>query len=59
MVDDGDTPCLPTTTSSTKLQANPSPQLERGMEFTATVGIISDGSDAIQDGKTYYYRAYA
>ncbi len=60
MVNDGDTPCTPTpTSSSTKIAADPSPALSRGMEFTATVGLIKEPSDALQDGKTYYYRAYA
>ena len=58
MVNDGDTPCTPTS-SSTKIAADPSPALSRGMEFTATVGLIKEPSDALQDGKTYYYRAYA
>ena len=58
MVNDGDTPCLPTS-SSTKIAADPSPALSRGEEFTATVGLIKEPSDALQDGKTYYYRAYA
>ena len=60
MVNDGDTPCLPLpTSSSTKLQVSPSDALLRGEEFTATVGLIKEPSDALQDGKTYYYRAYA
>ena len=58
MVNDGDTPCLPSS-SSTPIAADPSPALSRGMEFTATVGLIKEPSDALQDGKTYYYRAYA
>ena len=58
MVNDGDAPCTPTS-SSTKIAADPSPALSRGMEFTATVGLIKEPSDALQDGKTYYYRAYA
>ena len=58
MVNDGDAPCLPTS-SSTKIVANPTPALSRGEEFTATVGLIKEPSDALQDGKTYYYRAYA
>ena len=60
MVNDGDTPCLPLPTPSiTKLQVSPSDALLRGEEFTATVGLIKKPSDALQDGKTYYYRAYA
>ena len=60
MVNDGDTPCTPTSTSSsTKIAADPSDALSRGEEFTATVGLIKEPSDALQDGKTYYYRAYA
>ena len=60
MVNDGDTPCTPTSSSTKiKIAADPSPALSRGMEFTATVGLIKKPSDALQDGKTYYYRAYA
>ena len=51
MVNDGDAPCLPTT-SSTKLAVSSTEELPRGKEFTATV-------NELQDGKTYYYRAYA
>ena len=60
MVNDGDTPCTPTpTSSSTKIAVDPSEELLRGTEFTATVGLKPNPSDALQDGKTYYYRAYA
>ena len=60
MVNDGDAPCTPTSSSTKiKIAADPSPALSRGMEFTATVGLIKEPSDALQDGKTYYYRAYA
>ena len=51
MVNDGDAPCLPTT-SSTKLAVSSTEELPRGKQFTATV-------NELQDGKTYYYRAYA
>ena len=59
MVNDGDTPCTPDIKNSTQLAVVQSPALSRGMEFTATVGLIKKPSDALQDGKTYYYRAYA
>ena len=60
MVNDGDAPCTPTSSSTKiKIAADPSPALSRGEEFTATVGLIKEPSDALQDGKTYYYRAYA
>ena len=59
MVNDGDTPCTPDIKNSTQLAVVQSPALSRGMEFTATVGLIKEPSDALQDGKTYYYRAYA
>mgnify|MGYP002519648838 CR=1 FL=1 len=56
MVNDGDAPCTPTSSSTKiKIAADPSPALSRGMEFTATVGLIKEPSDALQDGKTYYY----
>ena len=50
-VNDGDAPCTPNT-SSTKLAVDPSEELLRGTEFSATV-------KELEDGKTYYYRAYA
>ena len=50
-VNDGDAPCLPTT-SSTQLAVSSTEELPRGKEFTATV-------NELEDGQTYYYRAYA
>ena len=50
-LNDGDAPCTPNT-SSTKLAVDPSEELLRGTEFSATV-------KELEDGKTYYYRAYA
>lgn len=51
MVNDGEDPCTPTT-SSTQLAVTNTEELPRGKQFTATV-------NELQDGKTYYYRAYA
>ena len=51
MVNDGDAPCTPST-SCTKLAVSSTEELPRGKQFSATL-------NEIQDGKTYYYRAYA
>jgi hypothetical protein len=51
MVNDGDAPCTPST-SSTQLAVSSTEELPRGKQFNATL-------NEIQDGKTYYYRAYA
>ena len=48
---DGSAACTPNE-NSTKLQVDPSHELQRGEEFNATI------SDLV-DGQTYYYRAYA
>ena len=51
MENDGDAPCTPDI-NSTQLAVDPSEELLRGTEFSAT-------AKDLQDGKTYYYRAYA
>ena len=51
MVNDGDAPCTPST-SDNQLAVSSTEELPRGKQFNATL-------NEIQDGKTYYYRAYA